>query len=225
MKLWPTPTLLSGNSRTKHRKRYGLSDVQVHDEAKDVGQVDEDVQVVERKDAVCEEVVPEAPSALACVYVDNDLFAKDLVLLIVNHGIPWKSAELVTKLVNSYLLGRTLLEPLPCTAYQLKRLTDCRPGNARLLHVCPVCDFVFDDAQPVCAPCGLPPRLRVKRQLLVNDVSVMIKQMFAVPKLAHAMEYASTRRTGDGDVWDGRVMRGIPLGTRTHTFSINQYYL
>jgi hypothetical protein len=37
--------------------------------------------------------------------------------------------------------------------------------------------------------------------------------MFGVPRIAEAFEYAFHRKPGDGDVWDGSVMQGIPLGT------------
>jgi hypothetical protein len=145
--------------------------------------------------------------------VDHGAFAQDLVLLVVNHGITWKAVELVVKLVNSHVRGRTLNKNLPATAYQLKKITACRPGNAKLVHVCPVCDFVFDGDQQLCTPCGLPPRMRHTRQMLLNDVSITIKQMFGVPQIAEAFEYAFHRKPGDGDVWDGSVMQGIPLGT------------
>ena len=56
-------------------------------------------------------------------------------------------------------------------------------------------------------------RERVKRQIIVNDIAVTIREMFAVPQLAEAFEYASHRVPGDGDVWDGRVLRDVPPGT------------
>jgi hypothetical protein len=146
--------------------------------------------------------------------VDQVAFAKDLVLLVINHGISWKAVELVVKLVNSHVRGRMLNKKLPATAYQLKKITSCRPGNAKLVHVCPVCDFVFDGDQQLCTPCGLPPRMRHTRQMLLNDVKITIRQMFGVPRIAEAFEYAYQRKPGDGDVWDGSVMQGIPLGTR-----------
>ena len=167
-----------------------------------------------------QEVIPSFPVQMppqVVADVDEQTFARDMVLLVVNHGIPWKAAELIVKLVNAHTHGRFLGQPLPSTAYQLKNMTNCRPGQAKLLHVCSVCDFVFDGDQEVCTPCGLPPRMRVKRQLLVNDVRVTIQQMFALPKLAEAFEYAFHRQPGDGDVWDGGVMRDIPLGIFTIT--------
>ena len=147
------------------------------------------------------EVLPSVPVQMLpkkVVGVDEETFARDIVLLIVNHGIPWKAAELIVKLVNSHIHGRFLGQPLPSTAYQLKNMTNCLPGQAKLLHVCPVCDFVFDGDQEVCTPCGLPSRMRVKRQLLVNDVRVTIQQMFALPKLAEAFEYAFHRQPETG---------------------------
>jgi hypothetical protein len=47
----------------------------------------------------------------------------------------------------------------------------------------------------------------------VNDIAVTIRQMFGVRQLAEAFEYAYHRVPGDGDVWDGRVLRDVPRGT------------
>ena len=163
--LLPTPTLLGSRPRKKHREHFGLPSVVVIEE--------EDIDVEEKHIAP---IVGLAP-------VDKELFAKDLVLLVVNHGISWKAAELVVKLVNAHALHRFFVFPLPATTYQLKKITGCRPGNAKLLAVCPVCDFVFDAHQHVCTPCGTPPRLRAQRQLLVNDISITIKQMFGNARL------------------------------------------
>ena len=187
-----------------HLSRFGLPSVDLV-EVQDI-EVDKDI-----------EEVPFAPPP-----VDNELFAKDLVLLVVNHGISWKATELVVKLVNAHACHRFFGTPLPATAYQLKRITDCRPGNAKLLAVCPVCDFVFDAHQGVCTPCGTPPRKSAQRQLLVNDISVTIKQMFGNAKIAEALEYACHRQTGDGDSWDADIMRDIPLGS-PHVFFIFQH--
>lgn len=205
----PTPTLLSQRQRTTHKKVFGLPL-----RAPEVFSCEDDAKSPPHllEPGPAPEHVPKALQD-----VDEELFAKDLVLLTINHGISWKAAELIVKLVNAHVAGRTLHDKLPATAYQLKKLTNCRPGNAKLLHVCPACDFVFDDHQQVCTPCGLPPRIRVKRQVLVNDIRATIQQLFAIPRLAEAFAYASIRKPGDGDVWDGRVMRGIPLGT-THIY-------
>jgi hypothetical protein len=204
--LLPTPTMVSNTTRCKHKNRYGLpgdeeASACVEDESKDLQGPD---------------VLPAAPvleSPPVETEVDQVAFAKDLVLLVINHGISWKAVELVVKLVNSHVRGRTLIKNLPATAYQLKKITACRPGSAKLVHVCPVCDFVFDGDQQLCTPCGLPPRMRHTRQMLLNDVKITIRQMFGVPRIAEAFEYAYHRKPGDGDVWDGSVMQGIPLGT------------
>ena len=195
----PVATLISSSQRARHKREYGMP-VADEGEASPIADVRAE-PVLERK-AVHDDEVHEQS------------FAKDLVLLVVNQGISWKGAELIVKLVNSHVLHKTLTKKLPATSYQLKRITECRAGHAKLLDVCPVCDFVFDDGQPVCDPCGEPPRTRVKRQLLVNDVGARIRQMYLNPKLAEAFEYGATRKPGDGDVWDGKVMRDIPIGTQ-----------
>ena len=202
----PTPTMVSNRTRCRHTKRYGL------DGNEEASACVED----ESKDLQGPDVLPAAPvleSPPVEAEVDHVTFAKDLVLLVTNHGITWKAVELVVKLVNSHVRSRTLNKDLPATAYQLKKITACRPGNAKLVHVCPVCDFVFDADQQLCTPCGLPPRMRHRRQMLMNDVKITIRQMFGVPRIAEAFEYAYHRKPGDGDVWDGSVMQGIPLGT------------
>jgi hypothetical protein len=200
--------MVNSSTRWTHKKRYGLAG---NEEAsaceKDLAVCEED----ESKDLQGPDPLLEPPSVET--EVDPVAFAKDLVLLVINHGITWKAVELVVKLVNSHVRGRTLNKNLPATAYQLKKITACRPGNAKLVHVCPGCDFVFNGDQQLCTPCGLPPRLRHTRQMLLNDVSITIKQMFGVPRIAEAFEYAFHRKPGDGDVWDGSVMQGIPLGT------------
>ena len=198
--LLPEKSLLGDRTRRTHRAKYGLSEV---------------VEEEKVHEGLVEGVLEDARRPVVLGVVDNDLFAKDLVLLVVNHGISWKAAELVVKLVNSHAFGRFFGSTLPATAYQLKNITACQPGNAKLLPVCPVCDFVFDTQQHACAPCGIPPRMRAQRQLLVNDITETIKQMYGNPRLAEALEYAFHRRPGDGDVWDGEVMKDIPLGTHT----------
>ena len=208
--LLPAATLVGWRTRKKHLLHFGLPLVE------DVVEEDIVAEIVEEKDS---EVVP-----FVVGNVDSDLFAKDLVLLVVNHGISWKAAELVVKLVNAHACHRIFVTPLPATTYQLKKITECRPGNAKLLALCPVCDFVFDAHQDVCTPCGVPPRLRAQRQLLVNDITVTIMQMFGNPKLAEALEYAFHRRTGDGDSWDADIMREIPLGT-PHVFCYFQHHV
>lgn len=170
--------ILGAKARTEHRKRYGVAGLE---EKKEVPSAPHGDEVQDASSSSPERVRRGAPVDIG---VDEETFAKDLVLLIINHGIPWKGAELIVKLVNSHVRGRILGHPLPATAYQLKRRTGCSPGDAKLFHVCPVCDFVFDDGQAVCEPCGEPPSMRIKRQLLVNDIGARIKQMFANPMLA-----------------------------------------
>jgi hypothetical protein len=192
----------SGTTVRNHIRTYGLPDEHVqHDPMPPVEEEEEEVKLPHR----------------ACVYppeeVDMVAFAKDVVLLVVNHGIPWKSCELLLKCVNSHVRGRVVDKNLPATVYQLRKLTHCSPGNAKLLNVCPECDFVFVDGALVCDSCGLPPRTRVKRQMIVNDIGVTIQAMFAVPQLAEAFSYPSRRVRGDGDVWDGVVLRDVPVGT------------
>jgi hypothetical protein len=192
------PTLLSYSQRRRHKEDHGLCNAPPEHPPEHVP--DDDMPVI--------------PVAVRLDEAINDeAFAKDLVLLVVNQGVSWKGAEHIVKLVNHHVHNRTLVRRLPASAYQLKKITQCRSGHAKLLDVCPACDFVFDGGQPTCAPCNLPPRTRVKRQLLINDVGARIRKMFSNPMLAEAFEYGANRRSGDGDVWDGRVMRDIPIGT------------
>ena len=221
----PTRNILGQTQRTKHLLRYGCP-VQFgqhpDNELKPVQEVPPAQQLDEQKDEEEEAPVPLAfPSEDG---VDAVAFAKDLVLLVVNHGVPWKSAEMIVKLVNSHVHGKIVGEKLPATMYQLRKLTHCSPGNAKLLHTCPVCDFVFVGEATVCDPCGLPPSKRVKRQLIVYDIAVTIREMFGVPSLAEAFEYAFHRVPGDGDVWDGDVLRAVPLGTKHIYKSTNTIY-
>ena len=146
-------------------------------------------------------------------FVDRDAFARDMVLLVVNHGIPWDGATKILKLVNLHVHGRELQTPLPASTYTLKKLSKCQPGHTQLIALCPHCDFVFNKGQAVCDPCGLPPRKREKRKLMVHDVADSLKHMYGNVKLAEALGYAATRVPGDGDVWDGRVLKDVPTGT------------
>jgi hypothetical protein len=204
----PIPSLLGNNQRAKHKRWYGVPNEVLAVAEEDGAPEEEVVEVKGQEQEEDNEIEPVAG-------VDTVAFARDLVLVVINHGIPWKSAELVMKLVNSYVVGRDVIEKLPASVYQLKKLTQCSPGHAKLFDVCPVCDFVFLGEERVCDPCGLPPLARGKRQLIVNDISVTLHQMFGVPQLAEAFEYASTRVPGDGDVWDGQVLRGMPMGAHT----------
>ena len=204
----PTASRSSASTRKRHVQRYGMPGSALL--------VEEFVQPqeIDVPEILKDEVkAPPARPVFPSHEVDHEAFGKDVVLLVVNHGIPWKSAELLIKCMNTHVYGRVLDEKLPATVYQLRRLTKCSPGNAKLFHVCPVCDFVFVGDSPVCDPCGRPPRKRVPRQLIVNDIAVTIRQMFGVPQLAEAFEYAYHRVPGDGDVWDGRVLRDVPRGT------------
>jgi hypothetical protein len=115
--------------------------------------------------------------------------AKDLVLLVINHDVTWKAAEKMIKLINAHLLGKTLHENIPATAYQLKKATGSNPGHSRLLHVCRVCDFVFDTGQALCTTCGTPPRTRSNHQLLINDIGIRVTQMFANPAISKVPKY------------------------------------
>jgi hypothetical protein len=209
------PRMVCRRSRIYHIHRYGLSQ---DDEAF--------AREPEESSALPDVPVPEESSALPYVPVpeesqtiNEEAFARDVVLLVVNSGLTWKAAEDMVKVFNAHCRGKLVTKNLPATPYQLKRITSCVRGAAKLYHACPKCDFVFNDGQGVCIPCGLPPMLRVKRQLLVNDVGARIQRMFGNPMLARAFGYAATRVPGDGDVWDGAIMRDIPTGkhrARTH---------
>jgi hypothetical protein len=204
------PRVLCKRSRTYHRQRYGVSQ---DDEAlarEPARPVDEE------SSALQDDIVPVPEESQT---INEEAFARDVVLLVVNSGLTWKAAEDMVKVFNAHCRGKVVTKNLPATPYQLKRITSCVRGAAKLYPACPKCDFVFNDGQGVCIPCGLPPMLRVKRQLLVNDVGARIQRMFANPMLARAFGYAATRVPGDGDVWDGAIMRDIPTGkhgARTH---------
>ena len=209
------PRMLSNPSRGIHKKLYGI-------EREDGKQDNESLAREPALPVVENEVdvpVSEESQTINGV-INEEAFARDIVLLVVNSGVTWKVAEDMVKVFNAHCRGKVVTKNLPATPYQLKRITSCVRGAAQLYHVCPKCDFVFNDGQGVCIPCGLPPMLRVKRQLLVNDVGARIQRMFANPMLARAFGYAATRVPGDGDVWDGTIMRDIPTGKhrarRTH---------
>ena len=203
------PRMLSSRSRAYHKQQYGLM-IEREDWEKD----DEALA----REPVVEES-PALPVPVESQTINEEAFARDVVLLVVNCGLTWKAAEDMVKVFNAHCRGKVVTKNLPATPYQLKRITSCVRGAAKLYHACPKCDFVFNDGQGVCIPCGLPPMQRVKRQLLVNDVGSRIQRMFANPMLARAFGYAATRVPGDGDVWDGAIMRDIPTGkhrARTH---------
>ena len=197
----PEPNVIAASNRGKHKKLYGVEGPSAPEEVKEEA----------RAPSPSTESDPE--NRLHVVNVEA--FARDVVLLTVNEAITWKSVEDLIKLFNHHTLGAHITTPLPATCYRLKRESGCmeEASAAKLFDVCHTCDFVFDAGQEVCVPCNLPPRRRVKRQLFVNDIAARIKAMFANPFLAEALGYAATRKTGDGDVWDGEMMRNIPPGT------------
>ena len=209
VQLGPDRRMLSRVQRWRHRKdeaKEAPSDIFLSDAQKDASEHGD-----EAKNAEAPSPPPRQREERA--YVDQEAFARDMLLLIVNHGISWDAAEKIIKVVNCHVKGRELHTNLPATKYKLKGMTALAP-TCRLLPVCPECDFVFDRDQTQCAPCGLP-RPRSKRQLLVNAVGARLKQMYGNKKLAQALAYATTRVPGDGDVWDGRVLRDMPNGAHS----------
>ena len=206
------PRMLSHISRVNHKKLYGIM-IEREDWEKD------DEALAREPALPVVEESPALPVPVESMTINEEAFARDVVLLVVNAGLTWKAAEDMVKVFNAHCRGKVVTKNLPATPYQLKRITSCVRGAAKLYHACPKCDFVFNDGQDVCIPCGLPPMQRVKRQLLVNDVGARILRMFVNPMLARAFGYAATRVPGDGDVWDGAIMRDIPTGkhrARTH---------
>jgi hypothetical protein len=43
--------------------------------------------------------------------------------------------------------------------------------------------------------------------MLVFNAAKTIQQMYEVPELASALKYPISRETGDGDVWDGALLK------------------
>ena len=43
--------------------------------------------------------------------------------------------------------------------------------------------------------------------MLVFNAAKTIQQMYEVPELANALKYPISRETGDGDVWDGALLK------------------
>ena len=171
----PTVIRRSAKTRQRHRQQHGVPNDVIHDE---------DVIHVPAAGPL---IAPRVEEKAAEEGVDMATLAKDMVLLISNHDVTWSAAEKIIKLVNEHVFGKRLEERIPATAYQLKKATACNPGHSKLLHVCRRCDFVFDAAQTECATCGTPPQRRVKRQVLVNDVGVRIKQMYATAAIAKVL--------------------------------------
>ena len=77
--LLPEKSLLGFRTRKTHKAKYGLPEV---------------VEEEKVHEGLVEGVLEDARRPVVLGVVDNDLFAKDLVLLVVNHGISWKAAEL-----------------------------------------------------------------------------------------------------------------------------------
>ena len=177
----PTVIRLSARTRYRHNEQHGVPlDSRVDTKMHIVPPLEQTVGTTH--DEVVEEKVAEEG-------VDMALLAKDLVLLVINHDVTWKAAEKMLKLVNAHLLGKTLHEKIPATAYQLKKATGSNPGHSRLLHVCRVCDFVFDAGQALCTTCAAPPRPRSNHKLLINDVGIRVTQMFANPAISKVPKY------------------------------------
>ena len=56
----------------------------------------------------------------------------------------------------------------------------------------------------------------VCRQMLVFDAAKTIQEMYQVPQLAHALKYPTYREPGDGDVWDGELLKEWSTEMRTN---------
>ena len=74
-----------------------------------------------------------------------------------------------------------------------------------------------DDVSTVCPVCGRGRQSTVSRQLLVTSYIDRIVRMYAVPQIAYAMQYAMLRVPGDGDCWDGEILRDTTMETRAST--------
>ena len=104
--------------------------------------------------------------------VDMQALARDLVLTVVNQGLSWDGTARIMVVVNTHVFGRRVRDKLPETAYMMTKVSDIRKGRYKLERVCAKCDYVYNQDQSACDPCGLPPS--GKRLLLVIDISERI---------------------------------------------------
>jgi hypothetical protein len=102
---------------------------------------------------------------------------------------------------------------VPNTAWKVNKAAGEVPQLVTYYDVCPGqdCHVFVGDELSSCPECGSPRKIvRQPRELLCTDVLGRLKQMFAIPELAQAFKYPTTRARGDGDIWDGELMRDIP---------------
>ena len=130
--------MLSREARRLHKQQYGIDMIEREDWEQDDQTLA--MPVVEESPALAD--VPEES-----LTINEEAFARDVVLLIVNGGLTWKAAEDMVKVFNAHCKGKLVTKNLPATPYQLKRITSCVRGAAKLHHACPKCDFVFNDGQ------------------------------------------------------------------------------
>ena len=191
--------LYSDSARYRHYERYG-SEANVESEL---------------AAPVAAEISPQEQTSVEGE-VDIGALAKDLILLVTNHGVSWAAMSHVMTVINEHLSGKSVYESLPKNEYQIKvaaGIAGRGSGGTRLLATCSKCDFVFDDeSMTECPKCKVTVLARGQRKMIVGDVSNRLHQLYAIKYMAQQFEYCLTRKPGDGDCWDGTAMSDITDG-------------
>ena len=138
--------------------------------------------------------------------VQSKWFCREVLEQVSNKVVTQTGAEALLTLVHNRYGDR--LAPgvtIPHTFYMLKKHSDLLPGGCTYLEVCASCDGFIDEGR--CPDCYKVPSGRVPREMLVTNIKARLKRMYSVPAIGQALEYPIHRQTGDGDVWDGLLLR------------------
>ena len=184
-------------------------------------------------DDISEEEFPEEPSdeSEAGSSEDDgpsvDQFCADIAHARASSQITWQAVEDVLTIVKKHYKYLPDIAALPNTRYRIEQSAypSMGPGEGfELLDLCNKHDTLVGNGvvcphrvgvgrgrAQVFTACGQGPDPR--RQLLRMKLDDRITEMFAVPELAEAFDYRSTRKPGDGDIFDKCQRLNIPFGS------------
>jgi hypothetical protein len=114
---------------------------------------------------------------------------------------------------------------LPTNMHSIKVKAGQENSKTTMPIICPRNDHIVyaPDCAPAVCPCGEPlfdADGRPFRTMLCFDVLDRITRIWAIPRLAEALHYVTTRETGDGDAWDGSVLCDTPMEERLNSVHV-----
>ena len=153
-------------------------------------------------------------------------FCADIAHARTASQMSWQAVEDVLTIVKKHYKHLPDIAALPNTRYRIEQsaypslgpgqefevLDLCNKHDTLVGNgvVCPHLVGVGRGRDRVFTACGEGPDPR--RQLLRMKLDTRITEMFAEPELAKAFDYRSTRKPGDGDIFDKWPRLTVPFG-------------